>query len=452
MKSVQLALALDPNDSPLSMEKQLTVALAKAVSRKVRILSSTLVGWPVLAMKVEDTGGYLLFDETGEMETSFTKTVLENYQHYLDSFSKISSPEEFLNSLRNISWSEPRGRETLTFKWMISEDITAYLKYPSVNLPILLLNRKIDENIISLEIEEWKKMQTIISDEINRIDDYVRSFYAISESFIGKVAQERRKIELNYDQEITKVRQEMEKVLKEKKAQGYDEVKKRVTEFYPRVAELYGVIAKTKLDLEAGTISERQVSSLESARDKLLKEMDQQAEKALEPFKTEIRSFRQRIESLEQKKKEELASIDSKLDELRKATDEVRSSLESVKRIKSKEMDELTNLARRTVFIDDKLEVILPFLVVKDEKGFTQVISTLKYSGRNKSLFGITAFGSKLENLASPLTNTKFNLPQISLPDNLRKFRDDITKGVEWLEEEGWRVRKLFEDYYFVNF
>lgn len=42
-----------------------------------------------------------------------------------------------------------------------------------------------------------------------------------------------------------------------------------------------------------------------------------------------------------------------------------------------------------------------------------------------------------------------FSVPSVGLQDNVRGLRQDIEKGIAWLEEEGWRIRKLFEDFYF---
>ena len=52
MKTVQVALVVDPNGSPLSPEKQLAVALSKALSKRTRVNSITLIGWPILLMRM----------------------------------------------------------------------------------------------------------------------------------------------------------------------------------------------------------------------------------------------------------------------------------------------------------------------------------------------------------------------------------------------------------------
>ncbi|BBL46718.1 hypothetical protein [Metallosphaera sedula] len=449
MKTVQVALVVDPNGSPLSPEKQLAVALSKALSKRTRVNSITLIGWPILLLRMEDSGGYLLFDETGRIDTTFNRTVLGDYEHYLNSFSKITSPDEFLNLVRKIPWTEPRGKESVRLKGVISDDITTLLKNPSMSLPVYILERKITEDVASLEVEEWKRLQDIVNSELNKIDEYVKSFIAISDTFIGRIAEERRRIESLYDQEIEKTREELEQLLKKRKPIAYEEVKKKVSEFAPKLSEIYGVIAKTRLDVEGGSVSQKQISSLESAKDKLMKDLEAQVNQALEPYRAEIRVYREKIDSLVAKKNQELAQVDSKLEASRNIVNEVKSALESVKELKKRELSELSSLARRTIYIDEKLEVILPFLVVKDEYGFTQVISPLMYRGRNRSLLG---FGSKLDNMYSVIDEekiTSFSIPSVDLRDNVRGLRQEIEKGIDWLDEEGWKVRKLFEDFYF---
>ncbi|MEM1859265.1 MAG: hypothetical protein QW396_02420, partial [Metallosphaera sp.] len=182
MKTVQVALVVDPNGSPLSPEKQLAVALSKALSKRTRVNSITLIGWPILLMRMEDSGGYLLFDETGRIDTMFNRTVLGDYEHYLNSFSKITSADEFVNLVRKIPWTEPRGKESVRLKGVISDDITTLLKNPSMSLPVYILERKITEDVASLEVEEWKRLQDIVNSELNKIDEYVKSFLAISDT------------------------------------------------------------------------------------------------------------------------------------------------------------------------------------------------------------------------------------------------------------------------------
>ena len=449
MKTVQVALVVDPNGSPLSPEKQLAVALSKALSKRTRVNSITLIGWPILLMRMEDSGGYLLFDETGRIDTMFNRTVLGDYEHYLNSFSKITSADEFVNLVRKIPWTEPRGKESVRLKGVISDDITTLLKNPSMSLPVYILERKITEDVASLEVEEWKRLQDIVNSELNKIDEYVKSFLAISDTFIGRIAEERRRIESLYDQEIEKTRAELEQLLKQRKPIAYEEVKKKVSEFAPKLSEIYGVIAKTRLDVEGGSVSQKQISSLESVKDKLMKDLEAQVNQALEPYRAEIRVYREKIDSLVAKKNQELAQVDSKLEASRNIVNEVKSALESVKELKKRELNELSSLARRTIYIDEKLEVMLPFLVVKEEDGFTQVIYPLMYRGRNRSLLG---FGSKLDNMYSVIDEekiTSFSIPSVDLRDNVRGLRQEIEKGIDWLDEEGWKVRKLFEDFYF---
>lgn len=449
MKTVQVALVVDTSGSPLSPEKQLVVALSKVLSKRTRVNSVTLLGWPILLLRMEDSGGYLLIDETGKLDTTFNRTVLGDYEHYLDSFSKVATPDEFLNLVRKIPWAEPRGKESVRLKGVIGDDITTLLKNPSMSLPVQILERKITEEMASLEVEEWKRLQDVVNSELIKVDEYIKSFIAISDTFIGKIAEERQRIESLYDQEIDKTRGELEQLLKQRKPVAYEEVKKKVLEFAPKLSEIYGVIAKTRLDAESGSVSQRQVSSLESAKDKLMKDLEAQINQALEPYRGEIRVYKEKIDSLVAKKNQELAQVDSKLEASRKIVNEVKSALESVKELKRRELNELASLARRTIYIDEKLEVILPLLVAKDDYGFTQVVSPLMYRGRNRSLLG---FGSKLENMYTVIDEEKiasFSVPSVGLQDNVRGLRLDIEKGIVWLEEEGWRVRKLFEDFYF---
>ncbi|AEB95528.1 MULTISPECIES: hypothetical protein [Metallosphaera] len=451
MKTVHIALVVDANGSPLTPERQLAVALTKALSRKVKVTSATLIGWPVQLVRMEELGGYLSFDETGQIDTKFDRVVLGDYEHYLNSFSKLTTPDEFLNVLRNVPWFEPRGVETVRLKGLISEDITPFVKNPSVPLPTILLERKITDDVISLEIEEWRRIQKIITGELEKLEEYKRSFSAISEMFIGKLAEERRKTESLYDQQIERINDEMEQLLKVKKPLAYEEVKKKSLEFSSKIAEIYGVMAKTRLDVESGKVSERQAATLESAKEKILKDLDNQLNKLLEPYLSEIRVLKQKIDSLEKEKKEELMKIDSKLELLRKTGNDVIASFERVKENKKRELNQITSLARRTIYIEDRVEAIVPVLLVRDALSTSLAISGLIYSGKNKSFLNLGSIGGKLNNISTPINDSLTNLFKVTdpaLPDNIKLLRREIENGVLWLEEEGWKVRKLFEDYF----
>lgn len=292
MKTIYVALVVDQNGSPLSPERQMAVALSRMFTRKTRITSASLIGWPLLLVRNEDSGGYLIFDETNQLDTIFNRIVPGDYERYIDSLSKVNNPNDFLDLIRKIPWGDPRGKESVKLKGLIGEDISDLLKNPSVALPLQVLEKKINEDMAFLEVEEWKRLQNDITVEIGKLDEYVNSFSAIAEMFIGKMAEERRRVESLYDDEIEKVKQEMEQLLKQKKPVAYDEVKKKVMDFSPKLSEIYGVIAKTRLDLEGGSISQRQISSLESAKDKLLKDLDDQINQLLEPFRAEIRTLK----------------------------------------------------------------------------------------------------------------------------------------------------------------
>jgi len=79
----------------------------------------------------------------------------------------------------------------------------------------------------------------------------------------------------------------------------------------------------------------------------------------------------------------------------------------------------------------------------------TQVLSPQRYSGRARSLFG---FGTKLENISvsihEDISDMEARLSVVNFPDNVRIVRGDLEKGLEWLESEGWKVRRIVEEYY----
>ncbi|EHP70729.1 MAG: hypothetical protein RXS23_04605 [Metallosphaera yellowstonensis] len=449
MKTVYSALAVDSNNSALSPERQLAVVVAKALSKKVRVTSMSLVGWPLLLLRVEETGAYLIFDESGTIETSINRGILQNYSLFLDKLSQLGSPEEFLGSMTSISWGELRGKENFRLKGLVEKDLTPLIKNVSLSLNLIPLDRRFTEERASLEMEEWKKIQQTVSAEIARIDEYVRRLVTISEMFIGKLAEERQRIEAKYRYEIDGERQKLEDLLKAKKPQAYEEVKKKLMEYAPKLAEIYGILSKTQLDAEAGLVSEKQIRAFVESKNRVIREIDTQINSLLESYRAEVRSYMERIRRLEEAEKRELEKVDERIQALRDGVERIRTELLSLKQSKEAELDQLASLGRRTIFADEKLEVIIPFLVVKDEYGMTQVLSPQRYSGRARSLFG---FGTKLENISvsihEDISDMEARLSVVNFPDNVRIVRGDLEKGLEWLESEGWKVRRIVEEYY----
>lgn len=449
MKTVYSALAVDSNNSALSPERQLAVVVAKALSKKVRVTSMSLVGWPLLLLRVEETGAYLIFDESGTIETSINRGILQNYSLFLDKLSQLGSPEEFLGSMTSISWGELRGKENFRLKGLVEKDLTPLIKNVSLSLNLIPLDRRFTEERASLEMEEWKKIQQTVSAEIARIDEYVRRLVTISEMFIGKLAEERQRIEAKYRYEIDGERQKLEDLLKAKKPQAYEEVKKKLMEYAPKLAEIYGILSKTQLDAEAGLVSEKQIRAFVESKNRVIREIDTQINSLLESYRAEVRSYMERIRRLEEAEKRELEKVDERIQALRDGVERIRTELLSLKQSKEAELDQLASLGRRTIFADEKLEVIIPFLVVKDEYGMTQVLSPQRYSGRARSLFG---FGTKLENISvsihEDISDMEARLSVVNFPDNVRTVRGDLEKGLEWLESEGWKVRRIVEEYY----
>jgi hypothetical protein len=449
MKTVYSALAVDSNNSALSPERQLAVVVAKALSKKVRVTSMSLVGWPLLLLRVEETGAYLIFDESGTIETSINRGILQNYSLFLDKLSQLGSPEEFLGSMTSISWGELRGKENFRLKGLVEKDLTPLIKNVSLSLNLIPLDRRFTEERASLEMEEWKKIQQTVSAEIARIDEYVKRLVTISEMFIGKLAEERQRIEAKYRYEIDGERQKLEDLLKAKKPQAYEEVKKKLMEYAPKLAEIYGILSKTQLDAEAGLVSEKQIRAFVESKNRVIREIDTQINSLLESYRAEVRSYMERIRRLEEAEKRELEKVDERIQALRDGVERIRTELLSLKQSKEAELDQLASLGRRTIFADEKLEVIIPFLVVKDEYGMTQVLSPQRYSGRARSLFG---FGTKLENISvsihEDISDMEARLSVVNFPDNVRIVRGDLEKGLEWLESEGWKVRRIVEEYY----
>jgi len=449
MKTVYSALAVDSNNSALSPERQLAVVVAKALSKKVRVTSMSLVGWPLLLLRVEETGAYLIFDESGTIETSINRGILQNYSLFLDKLSQLGSPEEFLGSMTSISWGELRGKENFRLKGLVEKDLTPLIKNVSLSLNLIPLDRRFTEERASLEMEEWKKIQQTVSAEIARIDEYVRRLVTISEMFIGKLAEERQRIEAKYRYEIDGERQKLEDLLKAKKPQAYEEVKKKLMEYAPKLAEIYGILSKTQLDAEAGLVSEKQIRAFVESKNRVIREIDTQINSLLESYRAEVRSYMERIRRLEEAEKRELEKVDERIQALRDGVERIRTELLSLKQSKEAELDQLASLGRRTIFADEKLEVIIPFLVVKDEYGMTQVLSPQRYSGRARSLF---VFGTKLENISvsihENISDMEARLSVVNFPDNVRIVRGDLEKGLEWLESEGWKVRRIVEEYY----
>ncbi|MEM3863018.1 MAG: hypothetical protein QW699_00800, partial [Metallosphaera sp.] len=98
-----------------------------------------------------------------------------------------------------------------------------------------------------------------------------------------------------------------------------------------------------------------------------------------------------------------------------------------------------------------RVEAIVPVLLVRDALSTSLAISGLIYSGKNKSFLNLGSIGGKLNNISTPINDSLTNLFKVTdpaLPDNIKLLRREIENGVLWLEEEGWKVRKLFEDYF----
>jgi hypothetical protein len=449
MKTVHSALVVDSNDAALSVERQLSIALAKALSRKARIASATLVGWPFLLVRVEENGGYMVFDETGMLEAEVVRKVFDNHAPYIEKLSYLSSAEDFLASISSHPWQEERGEERIRLRGVVERDIMRVLNSPSVPLTSTLLPRRITGERAMAELEEWRRVQAVIKSDLERLSEHLSSFSAVSEAFIGKVAEERRRTEAAFNADIATERSNLEDLLKQRKPKVYEEVKRLVEERTPRLAEIYGILVKAQLDAEGGILPLNQLSSLVASKDRVLRELEESINSAIEPFKAEVREFRERIEGLEAKKREELGKLDEKLKSLREAVNGVKEVLGQIRRSKEEELTRLSSLPRRSIFTEEQLEVVVPFLSVSYEDGNSQVFSPMKYNGRNRSFLG---FGSKVDSIASPLEgflrDLEGKLISTKLPDNVKPMREELEKGVEWVETEGWRVRKLLEEYY----
>ncbi|NON61703.1 hypothetical protein HLB03_03140, partial [Acidianus sp. DSM 29099] len=103
--------------------------------------------------------------------------------------------------------------------------------------------------------------------------------------------------------------------------------------------------------------------------------------------------------------------------------------------------------SRRTIYNDELIEVIVPFLVAEREDSSIIVLSPQQYKGKVRSIFGLSR-----QEISTPISSFMSVFENVLMkeryPDNLKVNREVIAQGLRELSEDGWKTKRSLDEYY----
>ncbi|QIW24959.1 hypothetical protein EWF20_13025 [Sulfolobus sp. S-194] len=455
MDSVYLPLAVDNSYQPLPVEKQLAVALVKAAPKNIKIKKAILIGWPLLLVKHEKSGGYIIFDETLNIETKLEFIILQDYKRILDGLENNKNDSEILAILKSFRWKDIKGKEEEIFKGVIIDDISPILSYGSPELPLRILDKILTQVDIDSIITDINQRESLIKENINKINDVESKINTILTIIKGKRAEERKQIEDKYNSIIQEKNELLKKTLVTAKKNLESELLNEATKLYSKMIDIEVLIGKAELDYEANPSFQKDLENITTLRSRYLSEIQSKLSEIKNKYRIEIRNMVHEIESLTAQKQKELESIDVKIRELDELQKNILNQLENIKSICNNELERIRMFTKRAPFDKDTVEVILPFLLVVDIYNNTYIIPPQIYNNNKKSTF----FGFFRRDPSEISDNMKINLTSfmniittkyVILEDNMRDphIKSLIEKGLEELYADGWGIRRSISEYY----
>ncbi|BCU69291.1 hypothetical protein [Stygiolobus caldivivus] len=451
MESIYLPLAIDANKQPLNIEKQMAIALVRATGREVKIKSGQLIGWPLTLVKNEKNGGYIIFDQTMNITTKLQFTILQNYDRTLSTLQNSKNEAEILALLKSFKWHATKGYEEMTFRGLVNNDITPILSTGSPQLPVSILQKEASQFDLDTLLQDLNLREKAITDNILIIESVISKVTTIITILKGKRAEERKQIEDKYDQLISAKKEELKHKMLETKKKLESELSSESKRLYDKLADIEVLIAKTEIDKEAGLVSEKDLEALALTKVKYINEINSSITNIKNKYKNEVRNLASEINLLNQQKQKELEDINNKIIELDNLLQNVVNQLSSIKRACEEELNKLKGMYKRAPYLDEKVDVIVPFLLVKDFADRAIAIGTQVYKYK-KSFFGF--FKKEPHDIAEnfmdlnefvQILESKYSQ---NMADNLKQLKRDLDKGLEELYDEGWNVRRRIEEYY----
>ena len=457
MNTLYLPLAVDSNYQPLSVSKQLAIALAKAVPKSSKIKKATLIGWPLLLVKYRKSEGYVVFDETLSIETKLQFTVLQDYEKIVKQLESTKNESEILAILKSYRWKEVRGKEEEIFKGAIPDDISPLFSYTYSGKPLPL--KILDKNITDFDIENIinniSSRESIILENINKINEIEEKINTIITILKGKKAEERKQIEDKYDSMIKEKTEELKNQVAISKKGLEDELRNEANKLYSKMPEIEVMVGEKELDFEADNMLQKELENALSIKSKYLNEIQEKLNEIKNKYKAEIRNIKNQLEELKLQKQRELNAIDARIKELNDLQKIIIDQLEELKQTCNNELEKLRLFIKKAPFDADKVEVILPFLLVVDTRNNVRVIQPQIYNDKRRSSF----FGLFKKDVSEISNDINVNLSAFSniimqksaeLKDNLKspQLSSLIEQGLNELYEDGWGVRKSLNEYY----
>ena len=453
MNSVYLPLAIDSNYQPLPVQKQIAIALAKAVPKNMKIKKATLIGWPLLLVKHEKSGGYIVFDETLNIETKLQFIILQDYKKIIDQIENNKNESEILAILKSYRWKEVKGREEEIFKGVLPDNIVSLFSYGSQPLPLKILDKNLTDFDIDSSINDINARENIILENINRINEIEGKINTVMTIIKGRRAEERKQIEDKYNLLIQQKSEELKNQLTTSKKNLEEELRNEANKLYLKMVEIEVMLGKMELEYEADNSFQKDLDNMLSLRSKYLNEIQGKLNEIKNKYKVEIRNIKNQLEALSIQKQKELDAIDTKIRELDNLQKSIIDQLEELKRICYGELEKIKSFIKRAPFDAEKIEVILPFLLVVDTNNNAKVIPPQIYNVKKHSSF----FGFFKKDPSEISTDINVNLSTFSniimqkyigLEDNLKASQTTVEQGLNELYEDGWGVRRNLNEYY----
>jgi len=455
VSSVYLPLAVDSNYQPLSVSKQLAIALVKAAPKNTKIKKATLIGWPLLLVKHEKTGGYIIFDETLNIETKLQFIILQDYKKIIDQIENNKNESEVLAILKSYRWKEVKGREEEIFKGIIPDDINSLFSYGSQPLPLKILDKNLTSFDIENSINDINSRENTILENINKINEIEGKVNTVITIIKGKRAEERKQIEDKYNAMIQEKSETLKNQLATSKKSLETELGSEANKLYSKMSEIEVMIGKIELEYEADNSFQKDLENMLSVKSKYLNEIQSKVNEIKNKYKVEIRNIKNQLEALKIQKQRELDAIDAKIKELDSLQKYIIEQLEELKQICNNELEKLRLFVKRAPFDTEKVELIIPFLLVVDINNTTRVIQPQIYNSKKQSSF-FGFFKKDASEISSDINvnlSTFYNIitqKYAGFEDNLRtqQVSSIIEQGLNELYEDGWGVRRNLDEYY----
>ncbi|AWR96336.1 hypothetical protein DFR86_01425 [Acidianus sulfidivorans JP7] len=442
MKSLYLSLAVDDNFSPLNVNKQLAIAFAKGAGKE-KVIKAEVIGWPFLLVR-DDVGGYYIFDETRRLFTKIDNYVIQDYDKLLSSIDKMSSDEEILNYLNGIRWDEFRGVTSITLGGLVSDDLKDVFKLTPSSLNIKTLPKTLSDIDVELALADIAKLKQQLTQNMAMIEKVEEKIGIEINIIKGKRSEEKKRIEDKYDSEINSKETELKQKLNDAKKNLETELKTEASKLYSKLADIEVVIGKAELEKEAGFLDS--VNSANMIKTQYLSEINNKLNIIKDKYKPDLKNMRSEINTLLLNKKNDIDKIDNEIKSLEQQRQEIISKLEKVKNYQNNILLYVESLAKKIPYADEKLEIIVPLVIVYTAQGKI-VVPPQVYKGSKKSFLGI--FKKDPSEISAPVNGGEVLIRLLNdSGEPLDKYKQQINQGLNELYEEGYNVKKNYDEYF----